>query len=69
VVGETHFSGPGDAAATDEAGVGDGVVGRTEGAAGEGLAGGEAGEPRLGRTADRAGGRPPGGDGVELDGR
>jgi hypothetical protein len=46
VVGETHFSRPGDAAAADEAGVGDRMVGRTEGTSGEeGLTGGkEAGD-------------------------
>jgi hypothetical protein len=39
---QAHFPGPGDAAATDETGVGDGVVGRAEGVAGkEGPARGE----------------------------
>jgi hypothetical protein len=41
-MGEADFPGTGDAAAADEASVGGGVVGRTEGTAGEeGLAGGE----------------------------
>jgi hypothetical protein len=57
VVGEAHFPGTRDAPTADEAGVGDGVVGRAEGAAGEeGLAGGEeAGDgPELGDLTSSA---------------
>jgi len=61
VVGEADLSRAAEAAAADEAGIGDGVMGGAEGTASEkGLAGGEAGEPHLGREADSGGGRAPG---------